>query len=36
MVRSCRNRNDSNKIFAPIHPEDVEAVIEKVKIKNLN
>jgi hypothetical protein len=30
-VRSCRNRNDSNKIFALIHPEDVEAVIEKVK-----
>jgi hypothetical protein len=24
--------NDSNKIFALIHPEDVEAVIEKVKI----
>jgi hypothetical protein len=25
--------NDSNKIFALIHPEDVEAVIEKVKTK---
>jgi hypothetical protein len=35
MVRSCRNRND-NKIFALIHPEDVEAVIEKLKSQNLN
>jgi transcriptional/translational regulatory protein YebC/TACO1 len=28
--------NDSNKIFALIHPEDVEAVIEKLKSQNLN
>jgi hypothetical protein len=28
-VRSCRN--DAIRFFALIHPEDVEAVIEKVK-----